>query len=225
MKSENMGKRIVLLGVGLVIMAYGVSLSIQAGLGTSPISSLPYAVSQLTPLTVGTATIAMHCVLILLQVALLRRDYRPLQLLQLPVALVFGALCDLTLYTIQWLTPAAYLGRWICCLAGVVLVGIGVSCEVKAQVVPLAGEGFILAVCQAFQKPFPSTKIAFDCTLVALASVLGLVCRGQLLGVREGTIAAALLVGMVSKQITRLMGSRLKRKGEEKNAPQKGAAL
>ena len=70
MKEKNVVKRCLLLIFGLLIMAYGVALSIKAGLGTSPISSLPYTLSQLTPLTVGTATIAMHCALILLQILL-----------------------------------------------------------------------------------------------------------------------------------------------------------
>lgn len=203
MKRENFGQRVVLLVLGLVIMAYGVSLSIQAGLGTSPISSLPYTLSCLTSLTVGTATIAMHCVLILLQIALLRRNYNPVQLLQLPVALLFGWLTDATLSTIQFLAPDGYPQRWICCLLGILLVGIGVSCEVNADVVPLAGEGFSLAVCRAFSLPFPPVKVGFDCSLVAISCVLGLVGQGGLLGVREGTVAAAILVGLVSKQVTK----------------------
>lgn len=203
MNRDHLAKRCVLLVVGLLIMAYGVSLSIKAGLGTSPISSLPYTISQLTPLTVGTATIAMHCTLILLQILLLRRNYSPLQLFQLPIALLFGGLTDFTLMTIQWLTPDTYLHQWILCLLGVLLVGIGVSCEVNANVIPLAGEGFILAVCRTFSLPFPPIKICFDCTLVALSCVLGLACKGTLLGVREGTIVAALLVGLVSKQVTK----------------------
>ena len=203
MKRENFGQRVVLLVLGLVIMAYGVSLSIQAGLGTSPISSLPYTLSCLTSLTVGTATIAMHCVLILLQIALLRRNYNPVQLLQLPVALLFGWLTDATLSTIQFLAPDGYPQRWVCCLLGILLVGIGVSCEVNADVVPLAGEGFSLAVCRAFSLPFPPVKVGFDCSLVAISCVLGLVGQGGLLGVREGTVAAAILVGLVSKQVTK----------------------
>lgn len=203
MKRENFGQRVVLLVLGLVIMAYGVSLSIQAGLGTSPISSLPYTLSCLTSLTVGTATIAMHCVLILLQIALLRRNYNPVQLLQLPVALLFGWLTDATLSTIQFLAPDGYPQRWICCLLGILLVGIGVSCEVNADVVPLAGEGFSLAVCRAFSLPFPPVKVGFDCSLVVISCVLGLVGQGGLLGVREGTVAAAILVGLVSKQVTK----------------------
>ena len=203
MKEKNVVKRCLLLVFGLLIMAYGVALSIKAGLGTSPISSLPYTLSQLTPLTVGTATIAMHCALILLQILLLRRGYSPIQLMQLPIALLFGYLTDFTLMTIQSLSPSTYIEQWIYCLLGVLLVGIGVSCEVNANLIPLAGEGFILAVCKTFSLPFPTIKICFDCTLVALSCILGFIFQGKLLGVREGTIAAALLVGLVAKQTTK----------------------
>lgn len=55
-------KRYLLLLAGLSIMAFGVAFSIKASLGTSPISSVPYVVSLFAPLTVGTATIVMHCV-------------------------------------------------------------------------------------------------------------------------------------------------------------------
>lgn len=203
MKTKHLVKRSVLLILGLVIMAYGVAFSIRAGLGTSPISSLPYTVSKLTSLTVGTATVIMNCALILLQAALLGRDYSPVQLLQFLVALLFGWLTDFTLMTIESLTPSAYLEQWGFCLVGILLVGIGVSCEVNADLIPMAGEGFSVAVCRKFSFPFPTVKICFDSTLVILSCILSLLFAGKLLGVREGTIAAALLVGMVSKQITK----------------------
>ena len=56
----NLLKRYIILLAGLSIMAFGVAFSIKAGLGTSPISSVPYVVSLFSNLTVGTATIAMH---------------------------------------------------------------------------------------------------------------------------------------------------------------------
>lgn len=60
-------KRYLILLAGLAIMAFGVAFSIKASLGTSPISSVPYVISLFTPLTVGTATILMHCVFIVIQ--------------------------------------------------------------------------------------------------------------------------------------------------------------
>ena len=79
-------KRYLLLCASLAVMAFGVAFSIKASLGTSPISSFPYVVSVITPLTVGNATILMHCFFILLQITILRKEYQLIQLLQLPVA-------------------------------------------------------------------------------------------------------------------------------------------
>lgn len=198
-------KRCLLLVAGLVIMAFGVAFSIQAGLGTSPISSLPYVLSLFAPLTVGTATIALHVTLILLQILLLRRRYDPIQLLQLPVALVFGALTDFSVWVLQALTPTTYLMQWMFCVVGILLVGIGVSFEVTANVVTLAGEGMVLALCKAFPLKFANTKVGFDVTLVVLSSILSLLFLGHLAGVREGTVAAAIFVGLTAKQVNRPM--------------------
>ena len=67
---EEWGKRYLVLCVGLWIMSLGVACSIKGALGTSPISSLPYAMSGFLPLTVGTCTIIMHVGFILLQILL-----------------------------------------------------------------------------------------------------------------------------------------------------------
>ncbi len=198
-------KRYLLLCVGLTIMAFGVAFSIKGELGTSPISSLPYVTSLLTPMTVGTATIAMHCVFIVLQILLLRRQYDPIQLIQLPVALVFGYLTDFSVWVIQSISPSSYVMQWVLCVIGILLVGIGVSFEVTAGVVTLAGEGMVLAVCKVFPVKFGNAKVGFDVSLVVISCILSLVFLGHLAGVREGTVAAALCVGMIAKQVNRPM--------------------
>ena len=207
-KQKHLVRRWAMLVVGLVIMAFGVAFSIKAGLGTSPISSLPYVLSLLplpVTLTVGTATIAMHVTLIILQILLLRRRYDPFQLAQLPVALIFGSLTDFGVWALQGINVSAYPARWVLCLIGILLVGVGVSFEVTANVVTLAGEGMVLAVCKVFPVPFANAKIGFDVTLVVIASVLSLLFLHQLEGVREGTVAAALCVGLVARQVNRPM--------------------
>lgn len=200
-------KRYLLLLAGLLIMAFGVAFSIKANLGTSPISSVPYVVSLFTPLTVGTATIMMHTVFILLQILILRKDYHLIQLMQLPVAILFGYLTDLAVYAVQGIYCDTYWQQWGICLIGVLLVAIGVSLEVKAGVVVLAGEGVVLAICKVLPKvKFGYMKVGFDVTLVVIACVLSFVFTGRLQGVREGTVAAALLVGLIAKQFGKLLG-------------------
>lgn len=194
-------RRWLLLLVGLAVMAFGIAFSINAALGTSPLSSLPQVLSLFTPLTVGTATIAMHCVFILCQILILRRQYRPIQLLQLPVALAFGGLCDFALWVIQRVQPAAYWQQWALCIVGVVLVAVGVSFEVMADVVTLAGEGLVLAICRVTPIKFGYMKVIFDVALVICACVVSLAFLGRLEGVREGTVAAAVLVGLIAKRL------------------------
>lgn len=199
-------KRYLLLLIGLAIMAFGVAFSIKASLGTSPISSVPYVASLFAPLTVGTATITMHCVFILLQILILRKDYHPIQLMQLPVAFFFGYLTDFGVWAVQGITCNTYWQQWIVCIIGILLVAVGVSFEVKAGVVVLAGEGVVLAICRVLPKvKFGYMKVGFDVTLVVIACVLSIVFTGRLQGVREGTVAAALLVGLIAKQLGKLL--------------------
>ena len=199
-------KRYLLLLVGLSIMAFGVAFSIKASLGTSPISSVPYVVSLFTPLTVGTATITMHCVFMLLEILILHKNYHAIQLKQLPVAVFFGYLTDFGVWAVQGITCNTYWQQWIVCLIGILLVAVGVSFEVKAGVVVLAGEGVVLAICKVLPKvKFGYMKVGFDVTLVVIACVLSIVFTGRLQGVREGTVAAALLVGLIAKQLGKLL--------------------
>ncbi len=200
---SDMARRYAVLIMGIVIMSFGIAFCIKGDLGTTPISSLPYVTSLMSGLTVGTTTIILHITLILLQILLLRRKYNPIQLLQLPVALAFGWTIDLALFIIRGVNPESYPARWAVCLLGTVLVSIGVACEVIADVVTLAGEGFVIAVTKAFHLPFPPVKIGFDVFLVALSVVLSITFLGGVHGVREGTVAAAFLVGLMSKPLIR----------------------
>lgn len=195
----------LLLVSGLFLVALGVALSVRAGLGISPVSSVPYVLSLQTSLTVGTATVAMHSTFILLQVLLLRRDYQPVQLLQLPVALLFGGLTDISLWLVREAACSFYWQRLLLTLAGSLLIGVGTSLEIAARVMTMAAEGLILAVCRKTRTDFGDVKVIFDIGLVALACVLSLAFGAGIQGVREGTLLSAVLVGVTAKKSGRLL--------------------
>ncbi len=188
-----------MLCIGLMIMAFGVAFSIYANLGTSPISCPPYVASMLCPVTVGEATIIMHCIFIVIQMALLRKDYDRIQLMQLPVAFLFGYMTDFACWCIADIPCTNYFMQVVWCLISIVLVGIGVSFEVVSGVVTLAGEGLVLAICKAFKTRFDITKVSVDTLLVALAALVSLIWLDGIHGVREGTLAAALAVGVIAQ--------------------------
>lgn len=198
-------KRILFLCLGLITMAFGVAFSIKAALGTSPISSVPYVTGAISGLSVGTTTIIMNTIFVLIQILILRRQYEWFQLLQLPAAILFGTAIDWAGWLIRGLTPTAYWQQWVICLVGIFLVALGISMEVAARLITTAGEGIVLAICKVAPVKFGNMKMAFDLTLVALSVILSFVFLGHLDGVREGTVAAAILVGQLTKQLNKPM--------------------
>lgn len=202
-------KRHFIFLIGLFVMAFGIAFSISGNLGTSPISSLPYATSLISGLTVGTTTIILHCCLILLQILILRKQYDWIQLLQLPIAFLFGFFTDIAVWLVDGLVPVNYAEQWLLCVIGIILVAVGVSLEVTAGVIVLAGEGFILAVCKVSRINFGTMKVIFDVSLVVIACVLSLIFLHGIYGVREGTVAAAFGVGMITRRLNEPMNNLL----------------
>ena len=199
-------KRTLFLVVGLAIMSFGVALSIQASLGTSPISGIPYVLNLISGLSVGTTTIIVNVGIVALQVILLRRRFKLIGLLQIPVCIVFGLLTDVALVCIESVTPSAYWAQWLICLGGILLVAVGVSFEVAANVTTLPGEGLVLTICTLLPKVrFGYMKVAVDCSLVIIAAALSFIFMQGLHGVREGTVGAAILVGLIARLLNRFM--------------------
>lgn len=217
---KNRIGRYVFFCMGLFVMAFGVAFSIKADLGTSPISSVPYVISLFAPLTVGNITILMHCVFIAIQILILRRRYQPVQLMQLPVAVIFGYMTDFAIWATNGIPEGAYWERWVICAIGIVLVAFGVSMEVTANAVTLAGEGVVLAVCKVLPIKFGNMKVIFDVSLVATACILSLGFLHNLEGVREGTVAAAILVGLLAKRFNRLLAMGLEKHRKRKDQGQ-----
>ena len=199
-------KRTLLLCIALGVMAVGVALSIKADLGTSPISSVPYVVSLMSEMSVGTATILINAILLVGEILIMRRQFQPIQLLQLAVVTLFGWLIDLCLWGLDGLTYADYGQQWMICIAGNIILGIGVSLEVTANLIPLPGEGLILSICTVLPIKFGNMKVITDVSLVLVAVLLSFAFLSGLYGVREGTIAAAICVGLVAKTVSRLIG-------------------
>ena len=198
-------KRYLIFLVGLFVNSLGVSLITKANLGTSPISSIPYVLSLNFPFTLGNFTIFFSIFLIVLQLIILRKNFKLEHILQIPVSIIFGYFIDLTMILFSWVNPEAYIMKIVYLLIGCLNLGVGVYMEVLADVVMLPGESFVRAIVLTWKTNFGTTKICFDVSMSVIAAVLSFVFAGRLAGVREGTVIAALLVGFIA----RLIGKKL----------------
>jgi uncharacterized membrane protein YczE len=199
-------KRYIFLLVGLFVNGLGVSFITKAGLGTSPITSIPYTLSLSFTPTVGMFTLVFNIFLIILQVILLRRNFQLQNLLQLPIIALFSFFIDLTMSLLGFMQPETYAMKVVSLIVGCLILGFGVFMEMVANVAMLPGEATVRAVSDVFSTDFGKTKIAFDSSMTVIAAILSFIMFKHLDGVREGTIVAAILVGFIARLFKKYIG-------------------
>lgn len=199
-------KRYIFLLVGLFVNGLGVSFITKAGLGTSPITSIPYTLSLGFTPTVGIFTLVFNIFLIILQVILLRRNFQLQNLLQLPIIALFSFFIDLTMSLLGFMQPETYAMKVVSLIVGCLILGFGVFMEMAANVAMLPGEATVRAVSDVFSTDFGKTKIAFDSSMTIIAAILSFIMFKHLDGVREGTIVAAILVGFIARLFKKYIG-------------------
>ena len=194
-------KRYLLFIICLFFMGLGVALTKHGELGVSPISSVANVVSlKFTFFSFGTWLTVSNCALLLGQIVLLRKNFKLIQLLQIPLSFLFGYFTDFGLWLVGRIPNDKYWVQLLLVISGIVVLGFGITLGVIANVILNSGEAFVKALADVTKKDFANTKILFDISWVLLSIVLSLIFfKGQLYGTREGTIISALLVGVTVK--------------------------
>lgn len=196
--------RWLLLVWGMLVATAGIVFITRAGLGTTPISTVPFTVGEITGLTFGEATFAVNILFVLVQWALLRSRFHYSSFFQIPIVSVFSWFIDLHMGWTAWIGDDPYVVRFLWGLLGNLFLAFGIYWQVASKTIVQPGEGMVLAFSVVLRKSFGTIKIWNDVTLVLLAAVLGFVCLGHVVGVREGTVVSAFLVGFLIKGIAAL---------------------
>lgn len=183
--------------VAVTLNSFAVALTVYAGLGISPVSSFPYAVSLVFPfLTLGTWTYLFQGALVL-TLMILRRRFVPSYLFSFVVGFVFGTLLDV--YG-AWLPRLPFTMGWrIAYFAFSCLVmgfGIALSNRCKLPIIPT--DLFARDLSEIIHKPYANVKTTMDLTCVVLSVVLTAGVLGNLQGIGVGTVVGALTYGRMA---------------------------
>lgn len=214
MKNERtFFNRIICYFIGLFIMTIGIAFSVKSDFGVSPVSSIPYTMTVCCGIEMGKATILFHCVLVVLQIIILRKNFKIKSLLQIPVGIVFGYFTTFCNYIVGFLPDVDnIIIRIIMILISAALVAVGIFLYLPANIMPLAGEGVMQAVAKVSNIEFSKIKICFDISMVVTSLVICLIVVHSFGSVGIGTIISAILVGTILGWITKAAASIKKRK-------------
>ena len=183
-------------------MAFGVAFSVKADIGVSPISCVPYIYSLEYPLTIGETTILLNAIFVVIQILLLRKKYNLIQLVQLPAVIVFGYCIDITIAIVENLAPTNYIEQLILCLIACAVLAFGIFLLIKTRLTYLPLEGLVITVMQKFSQEFGKIKISMDSLMVGIGVGSSYIFFENIVGIREGSIIAALSIGALIKFFT-----------------------
>lgn len=205
-------KRITLRGelalvVAVILNSFAVALSVYAGLGISPVSSFPYAISLVFPfLTLGTWTYLFQGVLVC-SLMVLRRRFVPSYLFSFVVGFVFGNLLDV-------------FGAWLPCLPDgmgwrilyfvlscfIIAFGIALSNRCRLPIIPT--DLFPRDLAEILRLPYPRVKTTYDLICVGFSALLTVGVLHRLQGIGVGTVITALICGRLAGAFGNLVDRR-----------------
>lgn len=191
-------KRLVLYIGGLFFLTLGVSLSIQAGLGVSPVSSLAYALVLTSGISIGITTVLANILFIIGQIIISKRiDFKDF-LLQLIISIVFGFFMNTTLFLVQLLpAPESIVLRCVYLIISLFVVASGLVGYFTAKLPLMPYDALTYVISERFKLKFSTAKITGDLLNVLVSTLLGLVFIQSFGSIGVGTLVAAYFIGKI----------------------------
>lgn len=206
MNKKELVKRWALFVIGLFFSGVGVAITRHGSLGVSPISSVPNIVSiKWTFLTFGTWLMIGNVLMLIAQVVILRKNFKIVNLLQIPLSFLFGWFTDFGGILANFIPDNMYFWRLFCVILGTATLGFGIAIQVVGDVILNSGEALVKAIADTIKKEFSNVKIAFDITCVTSSIILSFIFFHKIEGAREGTVIAAICTGIAVKIFLKLI--------------------
>lgn len=203
-KSIEILKRLLVYVVGMFIIAFGVAVAVESNLGVSPVNAIPLVLSQkFTFFTMGTWVTIIFSLFVLLQLAILGKEFKWYFVFQFAVSTLFGFFVDAASWLGQFCIPNVnnYFLQLSYIFISILFIAFGIMLYLEGNIMSMPAEGVTVAMEKRFKKPLSTCKLIFDVTIIITAVVLSLIFFHKLQGIREGSILIAVGVGIVMKPI------------------------
>lgn len=201
-------RRYLVYLLGVVILSLGLVLNTKAGLGVSPVISVPYGIATIWGWSLGTVTFVFYVFCVAMEYVLDFRGCTLLTLLQIPMSLVTSWLINLFTAWIQ-IELTGYVQRLGLLLLAITLTGVGVAIIVNMDLVPNPADALANVVGKRINRGFGLGKNVFDLTCLLISCCIGGIFVHKLVGIHVGTLIAVLLTGRIIALFNRLFQDKL----------------
>ena len=213
-KRPTFRKDLLEMVASVLVMSFGVVLTVKATMGASPIVSLPNVLSHVFGMSLGTTVFIVYLILIFIEWGLIRdRSRILLTLSQLPFTMLFSLFVDLIVWMLDWWVVSDPIDQWVLVVAGTAIIGFGCVLEIDANISMLADDGLVLAISQVTKVRLDKVMIIFDIVFVASAFIVSYAVFQDFVGVGWGTIFAGITLGLFVRFFTKIVKGYIRRDG------------
>jgi uncharacterized membrane protein YczE len=208
-KMKKIIKQIIVLTICVVITAFGATLTMKASLGVGAIDAAMLSISKILFIKVGTIAMIFNLTCIVLQMTFLKKEFKPLQFLQIGVAVLLGIVVNFFFYNIfAEFQVTSYIYRFIILLSGYVIISFVVSIIMSMNIVSMPLEGLCLVLSKKTSINFGKLRQYVDVISICLVIILTLVLRAELT-LREGTVLGMIIFGPMMDKFMRIIKPKL----------------
>lgn len=193
MKETVQKKQVILFIVGLFVLGFGIVLIKKAGLGLSPISAIPAAVSNISPLTFGNVTIIFQCCCFA-AIMIVTRKLTWKRAIILPVGFGFGYILDLYVFLLKF-ENLPFLASFFICLAGIMGTALGIVIIKRSEFVLPAADELWFTLSLKYNKKVSQLKTCGDIAWVVITVIIEAIACQKIVSVGIGTVMSMLLTG------------------------------
>ncbi len=208
----NLVKRLVVYSCALIIISIGVVFSARCNLGSSPIGAVPLAISQSFGINLGTCSMLSMCSCVFIQIAMLGKKYKWINLTQLITACCFGLFVyasEKVMFLFSDLIPGNIYEQILYLFLSIILIASGVYLHLKCRIVNLPTDSVFVVIHQKWGISIANSKIIFDVSFAGLSVVISLIFLGEITAVGIGTIVSVILVGKFIGFMQKIMETRI----------------
>lgn len=210
---EVIMKRWILYINGVFFLSSGVSLSILADFGVSPVSTLAYALSLVTGFSVGLMAFAANILYLILQDALNKSVPWKEHIFQLILSVLFGFFINMTLAVFEFILPSSpgLLLRVIYLICSLFVIAFGLFFLFSSKLPVLPYDGLTYALSKFFKWSVGKAKVNSDLVNVSVAGVICLAFLRHLGSIGLGTLVSAVFIGRILGLIMNKLGRVIQR--------------
>lgn len=163
--------------LGFIIVGIGFAFTLKANVGVGAWDALSASLYSLSGIEVGTVGMILNIGCVFGQMIILKKDFKLIQLLQIPLSVLLGLVINYVLYEILVFPFDSFIGGIVMYIVSTEVCVIGVALIMVLDEVTFALEGFCDALTKVIPFQFPVVRQFADIVSFGIIVILTLVTQ------------------------------------------------